>query len=127
MLEPTNSGVENVLVMSDVFSKYTLAVPTRDQQATMVAQVLLSEWFYKFDVPAHLHSDQGRSFESLLIRQLCDLYGVGKSCTTPYHPCIKVSLLFHLVVYLCYLFVHQLCGKIIYLTLSCLGSFIKAG
>lgn len=33
LLEPSKSGVENVLVMTDVFSKYTLAIPTRDQQA----------------------------------------------------------------------------------------------
>lgn len=86
VLEPTSSGIENVLVMTDVFSKYTLAVPTRDQRAETVAQTLVTEWFYRFGVPGRLHSDQGRNFESLLIRQLCELYGVVKSRTTPYHP-----------------------------------------
>ena len=43
--------------MTDVFSKYTLAVPTRDQKASTVAQVLVSEWFFKFGVPARIHSD----------------------------------------------------------------------
>uniref|UniRef100_A0AAV2IXS5 Uncharacterized protein n=1 Tax=Knipowitschia caucasica TaxID=637954 RepID=A0AAV2IXS5_KNICA len=38
--------------MTDVFSKYTLAVPTRDQRASTVAQVLISEWFAKLGVPA---------------------------------------------------------------------------
>lgn len=37
MLEPTSSGLENVLVITDVFTKYTLAVPTRDQRAETVA------------------------------------------------------------------------------------------
>lgn len=86
VLEPSRSGVENVLVMTDVFSKYTLAVPTRDQRAETVAQALVNEWFYKFGIPGRLHSDQGRNFESILIHQLCGLYGVGKSRTTPYHP-----------------------------------------
>ncbi|KAI3376863.1 hypothetical protein L3Q82_000112 [Scortum barcoo] len=86
LLEPSRSGFENVLVMTDVFSKFTVAVPTRDQRASTVAQVLVSEWFYKFGVPSRLHSDQGRSFESSLIGQLCSLYGVVKSRTTPYHP-----------------------------------------
>ncbi|KAI3358861.1 hypothetical protein L3Q82_015251 [Scortum barcoo] len=86
LLEPSRNGLENVLVMTDVFSKFTVAVPTRDQRASTVAQVLISEWFYKFGVPSRLHSDQGRSFESSLIRQLCSLYGVAKSRTTPYHP-----------------------------------------
>uniref|UniRef100_A0A3B4XMP5 Gypsy retrotransposon integrase-like protein 1 n=1 Tax=Seriola lalandi dorsalis TaxID=1841481 RepID=A0A3B4XMP5_SERLL len=85
-LEPAQNGVENVLVLTDVFSKYTVAIPTRDQRASTVAKVLVSEWFYKFGVPARLHSDQGRNFESFLIQQLCSLYGVVKSRTTPYHP-----------------------------------------
>ncbi|CAL9687717.1 unnamed protein product [Knipowitschia caucasica] len=86
LLEPSRNGYENVMVMTDVFSKFTVAVPTRDQTAPTVAHVLISEWFYKFGVPSRLHSDQGRSFESALIRQLCSLYGVEKSRTTPYHP-----------------------------------------
>ena len=86
LLEPSHNGLENVLVLTDVFSKYTLAIPTRDQRAATVAQVLVSEWFCKFGVPARIHSDQGRSFESSLILQLCQCYGVKKSRTTPYHP-----------------------------------------
>ena len=86
LLEPASNGVENVMVMTDVFSKYTLAIPTRDQRASTVAQVLVTEWFYKFGVPSRIHSDQGRNFESILIQQLCSIYGVTKSRTTPYHP-----------------------------------------
>ena len=86
MLEPTQNGLENVLVLTDVFSKYTLAIPTRDQRASTVAHVLVTEWFSKFGVPVRIHSDQGRNFESTLVRQLCCLYGIEKSRTTPYHP-----------------------------------------
>ncbi|XP_073710120.1 retrovirus-related Pol polyprotein from transposon 412 [Misgurnus anguillicaudatus] len=86
LLEPSRSGVENVLVMTDIFTKYTLAIPTRDQRAETVAQVLVTEWFCKFGVPGRVHSDQGRNFESRLIQQLCMLYGIEKSRTTPYHP-----------------------------------------
>lgn len=86
LLEPSRLGLENVLVMTDVFTKYTLAVPTRDQRAETVAQVLVTEWFFKFGVPVRIHSDQGRNFESSLIQQLCSLYQIEKSHTTPYHP-----------------------------------------
>lgn len=86
LLEPAQNGMENALVMTDVFSKYTQVVPTRDQRACTVAQVLLNEWFYRFGVPGRIHSDQGRCFESSLIQQLCSLYGISKSRTTPYHP-----------------------------------------
>ncbi|TWW54009.1 Retrovirus-related Pol polyprotein from transposon opus [Takifugu flavidus] len=86
LLEPSRNGFENVLVMTNVFSKFTVAVPTRDQRAVTVAQVLVTEWFYMYGVPSRLHSDQGRSLESGLIFQLCALYGVAKSRTTPYNP-----------------------------------------
>lgn len=67
VLEPSNSGLEDVLVITDIFTKYTLAVPTRNQRAETVAQVLVVEWFSKFGVPGRIHSDQGRNFESALI------------------------------------------------------------
>lgn len=86
MMEPSKNGMENVLVMTDVFSKYTQAIPTHDQRASTVAKVLVNEWFYRFGVPSRIHSDQGRNFESHLIEQLCSMYGVAKSHTTPYHP-----------------------------------------
>lgn len=72
--------------MTDVFSKYTQAVPTKDQSAITVARTLVESWFYRFGVPKRIHSDQGRNFESALIRQLCSLYGIEKSRTTTYHP-----------------------------------------
>ncbi len=78
--------MENVLVLTDVFSKYTQAVPTRDKRASTVAKVLVNEWFYKFGIPSRIHSDQGRNFESTLIQQLCELYGIERSRTTPAHP-----------------------------------------
>lgn len=48
-----------MLVIADVFSKYTQAFPTHDQRATTVAQVLVVEGFSKFGVPARIHSDRG--------------------------------------------------------------------
>lgn len=74
LLEPSQDGEELVLVMTDVFSKFTQAVPTRDQRAATVAEVLVKEWFYRYGVPARIHSDQGRCFESALVQQLCALY-----------------------------------------------------
>ncbi|KAL0180390.1 hypothetical protein M9458_025832, partial [Cirrhinus mrigala] len=77
VLEPASDGRENVLVVTDVFTKFTQAFPTKDQKADTTAKVLLKEWFMKYGVPERLHSDQA---------ELCRLYGVKKTRTTPYRP-----------------------------------------
>ena len=79
----TSDGRENVLVVTDVFSKFTQAYPTSDQRASTVAQVLTEKWFYIYGVPKRI---QGKSFEGDLLKRLCHLYGIEKSSTTPYHP-----------------------------------------
>lgn len=86
MLEPSCSGHENVLVLTDVFNKYTLAVPTRDQWAESIVQALVAECFFRLGVPGRIHSDEGQNFESALMKQLCGFYGIERSRTTPYHP-----------------------------------------
>lgn len=86
MLEPASDGRENVLVLTDVFSKFTQAIPTRDQQANTVADVLVRQGFHLFGVQSRIHSDQGRNFESKVIKQLCDMYGIKSTRTTTYHP-----------------------------------------
>lgn len=74
-LEPASDGRENVLVVTDVFTKFSQAFPTRDQKVDTTAKVLLKEWFLRYGVPQRLNSDQGRNFKSAVIAELCKLYG----------------------------------------------------
>lgn len=76
----------NILVITDVFSRYAFAVPTRDQSALTTAKALWKNVIQVFGCPERIHSDQGGAFESELMQELCQLYGCGKSRTTPYHP-----------------------------------------
>ena len=82
----SNNGNKYILVVVDQFTKWSEAYPIPNQEATTVADVLTQEWFFRFSSPECLHSDQGRQFESQLIRELCTILGIRKSRTTPYHP-----------------------------------------
>ena len=85
-LERSAGGYENVLVITDHFTRYAQAFPTLNQTAKTTARVLFEKFIVHYGFPERLHSDQGRNFESQIIQQLCNLAGVEKSRTTPYHP-----------------------------------------
>ena len=86
VLEPSSDGRENVLIITDVFTKFTVAVVTRNQKAETVAKALVTQWFEPYGILQRIHSDNGRNFDSVLISELCKLYGIQRSHTTPYHP-----------------------------------------
>ena len=44
-LEPASDGRENVLVLTDVFTIFTVAVPTKNQRASTIVKTLVREWF----------------------------------------------------------------------------------
>ena len=77
--------IRNVLVLQDHFSKYVFAYVVKDQTACTATETLRNGYFGLFGVPAYLISDQGKAFTGHIITHLCDLYGVQKLRTSPYH------------------------------------------
>ena len=85
-VDPSKDGKENVLVLTDVFSKLSQAIVTPNQKALTVAKVLVDKWFHVYGIPSHIHSDKGHSFENEIISHLCKMYGIIQTTTTPYNP-----------------------------------------
>ena len=85
-LEPDQSNTKDVLVITDHFTKYAVAIPTPNQRARTVAKCLWDNFIVHYSFPERLLSDQGPDFESHTIRELCELAGIKKVHTTPYHP-----------------------------------------
>ena len=77
--------IRNVMVMQDHFFKYVVAYVVKDQTARTATETLRNGYFRLFGAPAYLVSDQGKAFTGHLITNLCELYGVQKLRTLPYH------------------------------------------
>ena len=77
--------IRNVLVLQDHFSKYVVAYVVKDQTARAATETVRIGYFGLFGVPAYLVSDQGKAFTGHVITHLCELYGVQKLRTSPYH------------------------------------------
>ena len=91
--------IKNVLVVEDHFTCYTQAYVTINHTVRTTSRVLYNEFFSVFGFPRQLMSDQAAEFTGQVISELCDLLGVTKIRTSPYHPqtnapskeCIKHS------------------------------------
>ena len=85
-LEPGKGQEENVLVITDHFTRYAQAYVTRTQMAQTMAKTLWDKFIVHYGLPKKILMDQGRNFESQLVADLCELMGVQKIQTSPYHP-----------------------------------------
>ena len=83
-LEPSKGNIENVLVITDHFTRYALVYSSKTQTAEAKARILWDNFICHYGFPEKLISDQGRNFESALIKELCKIAGVKKLHTTSY-------------------------------------------
>ena len=84
-LESSKGNILNVLEITDHFTRFAVAIPTRNQTAKMTAEVLYNDFIVKYGIPSRLQSYEGAKFESGIIKELCEIMGMDKSRTTIYH------------------------------------------
>ena len=61
-----------------------------NMEAVTVTNLLLTEVICRYGIPRHIHSDQGRQFESEVFQQICLLFNIDKTRSTAYKTIIMV-------------------------------------
>jgi Integrase core domain/Chromo (CHRromatin Organisation MOdifier) domain len=85
-LPTSQRGHKYILVISDRFSKLTVAVPMADQTASTVAHVFIDRWVACFGIPMVLLTDNGRNFASKFMAVVTRMFGIKHVYTSAYRP-----------------------------------------
>ena len=81
----TTQGNKYVLVVMDLFTKWTEAFALKTTDSETLARVLVDEVICRYGMPSTLHSDQGANLTSNLITALCKNLGISQPRTSVYH------------------------------------------
>ena len=84
-LEPGKGLEENVLVVTDHFTRYGQAYVTKTQTSQMTAKTLWDKFIVQYGLLKKILMDQGQNFESQLVADPCELMGTWKVWTSQYH------------------------------------------
>ena len=84
-LETSKGGFNYILVITDHFTRYAQAIPTKSISAKTTAEAFFNSFVVHYGFPKRIHSDQGGSFEGEIVKHLCKLTGMEKSRTSLYH------------------------------------------
>lgn len=83
----SSKGFSYILVVTDIFTKFTLIHPMRQALASTIARFVENEVFLVYGVPQFVISDNGKQFVSSVFKNLCSEYKVqGLLYTALYHP-----------------------------------------
>ena len=82
-VDPSRDGKENILVLTDAFTKFSQAFITNNQKALTITMIVVGKWFYVYGIPARIHSNKGQSFENAIISKLYSMYDIKQSMTMP--------------------------------------------
>lgn len=83
---PISDGYQYCMTIIDRFTRWPEVIPTKDMTAVTACKALINSWISRFGCPVTITTDQGRSFESHLFRELTSILGANKIHSTSYHP-----------------------------------------
>ena len=73
-----------ILVIGDYFTKWMEAFPMANMEAVTVARIFVNEFVLHYGASDFLHTDQGRNFESNLMKEVCEILNVTKLAPPPF-------------------------------------------
>ena len=85
-LKRTGSGSQYILCLIEYSSRFVRLIPMADCKAKTTAMSFFDHWLCMFGPPRAINSDRGPAFISLLMRELCGHYDVGRKLSCPYVP-----------------------------------------
>jgi hypothetical protein len=85
-LPETHNGNRYILVMSEYTTRYMIGVAIRDQEASTVANAFIMNVVLRYGSPTEILTDQGKSFCSRLMKEICSQLNIKQTRTTAYHP-----------------------------------------
>ena len=81
----STSGNNFVLVMVDLYSRFTILRAIQDKQALTIANELI-QIFCTFGWPKVIASDNGKEFTATIVTQMINHLGVDKRLSNPFNP-----------------------------------------
>ena len=88
----TYKGNKYILVVTDYYTRFAEAYSLPDNEATTVADKLLTEFICRYGLPLQMHTDQGAQFTSNIFTEMCTMLHISKIRNSPYHPKVQVLL-----------------------------------
>ena len=85
-LPTASDGSTCILVVVDYMTKWVEAYALPNEEAHTCMSALYNNFFARLGLPAQIHSDQGKNFQSKLVTELMKLAGIRKTRITPFHP-----------------------------------------
>lgn len=85
-LDHCSGNYQYLLVITDNFSRFAQAYPTRNKESTTAAEKLYNDFILRFGIPGKILHDQGKEFDNKLLTRLAKLCNVKRIRTSPYHP-----------------------------------------
>ena len=82
----SEAGNRYVVIIVDQFSRWLEMVPLTIQDAESIARAFFESYVVRFGAPFVMHTDQGRNFDSAMMKSFCRLLEIVKTRTTPYRP-----------------------------------------